>query len=173
MSYLHILGCYALQHTVNTQSVDLGTKRQWQNAIAQIPNSKNACPNPKTPTPKPQTHKSVAFHTLAFFPWHSDQIPSQWHWSTLKPPVLPVFFNTLKCLTLQTKSHYNRCAGSTCSLIFVYHAKMFQCYNLPNMFSLWRAPYTGSPSSTKDCKVKTLASSKEQLKLTGSFGTVG
>ena len=33
----------------------------------------------RTPTPKPQPpdpeHKSVAFHTLAFCPWHSDRIP--------------------------------------------------------------------------------------------------
>ena len=27
--------------------------------------------------PKPQTQKSVAFHTLAFFPWHYDRIPCQ------------------------------------------------------------------------------------------------
>ena len=29
-----------------------------------------------TQTLKSQTHKSVAFHTLAFCPWHSDHIPS-------------------------------------------------------------------------------------------------
>ena len=47
---------------------DLGTKRQWQNAIAQNPNAENARVNPKTPTPKHK--KSVAFHTLAICPWH-------------------------------------------------------------------------------------------------------
>ena len=36
---------------------DLGTKRQWQNAIAQNPNAENARVNPKTPTPK---HKKIS-----------------------------------------------------------------------------------------------------------------
>ena len=30
---------------------------------------------PKPLNPNPQTHKSVAFHKLAFCPWHSDRIP--------------------------------------------------------------------------------------------------
>ena len=45
-----------------------------QNAKPQNPITKNA-QNPKTPTPKLQTHKSAAFHTLTFYPWHYDRIP--------------------------------------------------------------------------------------------------
>ena len=45
--------------------LNLGTKRQYQNANAQNPNTKYA----------PQTQKSVAFHTLAFCLWQSDRIP--------------------------------------------------------------------------------------------------
>ena len=43
--------------------IDLGTRRQWQNANTRNPNTKNALPNP-------QSQKSVAFHALAFCPWH-------------------------------------------------------------------------------------------------------
>ena len=48
--------------------------------------------------PKPQTHKSVAFHTLAFCPWHSDRIP-----------------HTLACEKLTTSAqwlviHFNTCS---------------------------------------------------------------
>ena len=42
--------------------------------LSKAPIQKNAHPNPKTPTPRPRTHKSVAFYTLAFCPWHSDRI---------------------------------------------------------------------------------------------------
>ena len=54
---------------------DLGTEMPTTYAIAQNPSTKNARPNPKTPTSKPQTHKTVAFDTLVFCPWHSDRIP--------------------------------------------------------------------------------------------------
>ena len=54
----------------------LGTKHQWQNANTQNPNAKNAL---STQYPKPQTQKSVAFHTLAFCLWHSDQTPHKTH----------------------------------------------------------------------------------------------
>ena len=41
---------------------DLGTKMPTTYAIAQNPSTKNA-------------HKTVAFDTLVFCPWHSDRIP--------------------------------------------------------------------------------------------------
>ena len=46
------------------------------NSKSKNPNTKNSLPNPENPTPKPQTQKSVAFHTLAFCPWHFDQLGS-------------------------------------------------------------------------------------------------
>ena len=52
---------------------DLGEKRTWQNANTQNPNRKK-CP-PKPLNPNPLTQNSVAFHTPAFCPWHSDRIP--------------------------------------------------------------------------------------------------
>ena len=52
--------------------------RSWD----KTPMTKCHCPKPQykkcTPQPQnpnPQTHKSVAFHTLTFSPWHSDWIP--------------------------------------------------------------------------------------------------
>ena len=51
----------------------LWTKHQWKNA-----NTQNANQNANTKiltqpqNPNPQTQKSVAFHTLAFYLWHSD-----------------------------------------------------------------------------------------------------
>ena len=53
-------------------------KASWD----KTPMTKCHCPKPQykkcTPQPQnpnPQTHKSVAFHTLTFSPWHSDWIP--------------------------------------------------------------------------------------------------
>ena len=56
----YVCNMIKLQYTrpLNFFINDLRTKRQWQNAIAQNPNTKHACPNPTTPTPK--THKSAA-----------------------------------------------------------------------------------------------------------------
>ena len=54
-------------------SIDLGTKRQWQNVIAQKPQWEKC--SPQTPTPKNQRYKSVTFYTLSFCPWHSDRTP--------------------------------------------------------------------------------------------------
>ena len=36
-------------------------------------------PRYKKCSPNPQTQKSVAFHTLAFYPWHYDRIPRLCH----------------------------------------------------------------------------------------------
>ena len=47
-----------------------------KNANDKMPLPKTSIQKILTPTPKPQTHKSVASHTLAFCPWHSDRILS-------------------------------------------------------------------------------------------------
>ena len=58
-------------------AADLGTKRKRQNTNVQNPNTKNAPPSPTTNLRTPNTEVSVAFHTLAFCPWHSERIPWQ------------------------------------------------------------------------------------------------
>ena len=58
-------------------SIDLGTKRQWQNVIAQKPQWEKS--SPQTPTQKNQRYKSVTFYTLSFCPWHADRTPFPSH----------------------------------------------------------------------------------------------
>ena len=64
----------ALSGTILHALLDHQTMISGQNANDKMPLPKTSTQTMLTPTPKPQTHKSVAFQTLAFFPWHSDQI---------------------------------------------------------------------------------------------------
>ena len=71
---------------VYTCSIDLGTKRQ---------------------TLKPKTQKSVAFHTLPFYPWHSNQIHSN-------PPrtelLVPIYGFKLKSYNSRSINRFKLCS---------------------------------------------------------------
>ena len=55
---------------INTYYADLG-----QNANDKTPTPETPIQKMLSQNPNPQTQKSVAFHTLAFCPWHYDRIP--------------------------------------------------------------------------------------------------
>ena len=55
-----------------------------QNANDKMPLPKTPIQKMLAPTVKSQTRKSVAYHTLAFCPWHSDQILHAGEWKIVR-----------------------------------------------------------------------------------------
>ena len=53
----------------------ISSSKKWCCYTIKVISGQNA--NDKTPTLKTPIQKSVAFHTLAFCPWHQDQIPNK------------------------------------------------------------------------------------------------